>query len=148
MTLQELNQLQYLKREIEMWEQHLASDPLPGVPRSSPMAQESNRLIQGNIEKATQEYNRLVKYVSSVSDPLVLQAMVLHFIDGKTWVDTAAYIGVCPEYIQRVIKRYLERNKHQTQRIAERVERNLQSYPTFYPYPNHVGTKGTIQHNE
>ena len=51
MTLQELNQLQYLKREIEIWEQHLASDPLPGVPRSSPMAQESNRLIQGNIEK-------------------------------------------------------------------------------------------------
>lgn len=34
------------------------------------------------------------------------------------------------------------------ERIAERVERNLQSYPTFYPYPNHVGTKGTIQHNE
>ena len=113
MTLQELNKFQYLKREIEMWEQHLASDPLPGVPRSSPMVQEPNRLIQGNIEKATQEYNRLVKYVSSVSDPLVLQAMVLHFIDGKTWVNTAAYIGVCPEYIQRVIKRYLERNKHQ-----------------------------------
>lgn len=113
MTLQELNQLQYLKREIEIWKQHLESDPIPGVPRSSPMVQESNRLIQGNIEKATQEYNRLVKYVSSVSDPLVLQAMVLHFIDGKTWVDTAAYIGVCPEYIQRVIKRYLERNKHQ-----------------------------------
>ena len=113
MTLQELNQLQYLKREIEMWEQHLASDPLPGVPRSSPMVQESNRLIQENIDKATQEYNRLVKYVSSISDPLVLQAMVLHFIDGKTWVNTAAYIGVCPKYIQKVIKRYLERNKHQ-----------------------------------
>ena len=113
MTLQELNQLQYLKREIEMWEKHLASDPLPGVPRSSPMVQESNRLIQENIDKATQEYNRLVKYVSSVSDPLVLQAMALHFIDGKTWVNTAAYIGVCPEYIQKVIKRYLERNKHQ-----------------------------------
>lgn len=113
MTLQELNQLQYLKREIEMWEKHLASDPLPGVPRSSPMVQESNRLIQENIDKATQEYNRLVKYVSSVSDPLVLQVMVLHFIDGKTWVNTAAYIGVCPEYIQKVIKRYLERNKHQ-----------------------------------
>lgn len=114
MTLQELNQLQYLKREIEMWEQHLASDPLPGVPRSSPMVQESNRLIQENIDKATQEYNRLIKYVSSVSDPLVLQAMVLHFIDGKTWVNTAAYIGVSLQWVQTTIKRYLKRNKHQT----------------------------------
>lgn len=113
MTLQELNQLQYLKREIEMWEQHLASDPLPGVPRSSPMVQESNRLIQENIDKATQEYNRLIKYVSSVSDPLVLQAMVLHFIDGKTWVNTAAYIGVSLQWVQTTIKRYLKRNKHQ-----------------------------------
>ena len=98
MTLQELNQLQYLKREIEMWEQHLASDPIPGVPRSSPMVQESNRLV---------------KYVSSISDPLVLQAMVLHFIDGKTWVNTAAYIGVSPQWVQTTIKRYLKRNKHQ-----------------------------------
>lgn len=141
MTLQELNQLQYLKREIEIWKQHLESDPIPGVPRSSPMVQESNRLIQGNIEKATQEYNRLVKYVSSVSDPLVLQAMVLHFIDGKTWVDTAAYIGVCPEYIQRVIKRYLERNKHQTAAYSRASGKEFAIVPHFLPLSQSCGYK-------
>lgn len=109
MTLQELNQLQYLKREIEMWEQHLKSDPLPGVPRSSPEIQETNRLIQGIINKATQEYNRLVKYVSSISDPLILKAAVLHFVDGKTWVNTAAYIGMSPSCVQTMVKRYLKK---------------------------------------
>ena len=34
------------------------------------------------------------------------------------------------------------------ERIAERVERKLHPYPTFYPYADHVGTKGTIRHNK
>lgn len=112
MTVHELNELQWLTKEIEQIRQELAelesAARQPAAPRTSAPVRASRRdrmadyaagteRIRGILTErsmaAQAERERLEAYISAVPDSLTRQIMVYHFVRGYSWGRTARAIG-------------------------------------------------------
>ena len=112
MTVHELNELQWLTKEIELIRQELAelekAAGQPSAPRMSAPVRTSRRdrmadyaagteRIRGILTErslaAQAERERLEAYISAVPDSLTRQIMVYHFVRGYSWGRTARAIG-------------------------------------------------------
>lgn len=111
MTRKELMQLQYLKREIAMWERELEevmisseiSSPNIGgcgsQKASSPT--ESRALKKQDIidriknlkQNAEEEFKNLINYIESLEDSLMRQIIYYRCVKGFSWVWVAKKIG-------------------------------------------------------
>lgn len=131
MTLKELSQLYYLKREIAMDERRLeelrtkaASPPSPrldGMPqgaggesrveRFAVEAADLSAIIAAKREQCIHKRRRLERYISDIDDSLTRQIFTLRFVDGLSWVQVARRVGgsnteknvsvICYRYIKR-----------------------------------------------
>lgn len=112
MTVHELNELQWLTKEIELIRQELTelekAAGQPSAPRMSAPVRASRRdrmadyaagteRIRGILTErslaAQAERERLEAYISAVPDSLTRQIMVYHFVRGYSWGRTARAIG-------------------------------------------------------
>ncbi len=132
MTLSELSQLYYLKREIELDKQRLAelrsklyspfAPVLSNTPKSpcrSPhklendtvIANELEQLIRQKIERCNAERLKLEKYIETISDSMTRQIFTLRFISGLTWQAVAMKIGGnnTADSVRMICFRYLSR---------------------------------------
>ena len=129
MTLHELSQLYYLKREIEMDKQRLAelrfaaaspSAPnITGMPKGtsleSTLEQKCERvfrleaIIAAKIARCEREREKLEKYISDIPDSLTRQIFTLRFIRGYTWRQVANRCGGynTPDGVKKRCQRYL-----------------------------------------
>ena len=129
MTLHELSQLYYLKREIEMDEQRLAelrldaaspSTPnITGMPKGTHMEctleQKCERvlrlesIIATKIARCEREREKLEKYISDIPDSLTRQIFTLRFVRGYTWRQVANRCGGynTPDGVKKRCQRYL-----------------------------------------
>ena len=129
MTLRELSQLYWLKREIDEDEKRLAElreeaagVPSPagdGLPRSTEVHSRVERLALDIVEierviiekraRCVYERARLERYIAAITDSLTRQIFTERFIRGKTWQEVADAIGGNTEYsVKKVCYRYLE----------------------------------------
>lgn len=112
MTLEELSRLYHLNREIEMDYRRLqalrdgvwpggSSSGMPGghgMP-SDPVGERAAEIadlcgiIEAKIRQCLFERNRLERYITGVSDPLVREIMTLRFVNGLPWKQVAHCIG-------------------------------------------------------
>ncbi|MBQ2277770.1 MAG: hypothetical protein II333_04295 [Clostridia bacterium] len=114
MTLRELNQLQYLTREIRINRRRLLKlEHSPDTDPDDPMIRKIRAHIEGRIRRRTVECERLERYVNTVDDSLVRMAMILRFIDGLSWTAVAVQIGGgnTDDSIKKMVYRYLKENK-------------------------------------
>ena len=112
MTKRELSQLYWLNREIEddkykLEELRSASEggsvKITGMPhvtgesRSlenySVLIAEQAELIDAKVKQTIILYNRLNRYIATVSDSLTRQILSLRYVNGLTWDQVAAHIG-------------------------------------------------------
>lgn len=111
MTIKELSQLYYLNQEIQQEQQKLAElraaatsttariSGLPGVGSISDktaiaaMIADAEAVIRAKTELAVVEYNRLNRYIASISDSFMRQIISLRFINGLTWRQVAQSVG-------------------------------------------------------
>lgn len=112
MTIKELSQLYYLRKEIEMDRRRLRqleSRALPGSPSFSGMPgggmpsdkvgeyaaeiADLRGIIEAKHQQCLYERSRLERYIAGVDDSLVRQAMTCRFVEGMTWGQAARYIG-------------------------------------------------------
>ena len=127
MTLHDLSQLLYLRKEIAVEQRRLeelekAAEiqqvSLPNVPdirlqsMDSEILQEigqCKQLIEQSMKRSIQEYKKLILYISNIDDSMIRQIIFLRFIQGYTWVQVAAEIGGgnSPDSIRMMMKRYL-----------------------------------------
>lgn len=111
-TKRELSQLYYLSREIERDKrrlkelealaegatQHLTGMPIaPGhgdkISRYAVELMEIKEILQCNLRRYMIEYNRLLRYISSVEDSQMRQILTLRYLNGLTWREVAQSIG-------------------------------------------------------
>jgi hypothetical protein len=115
MTLKELSQLYWLRREIERDKKRLAeleasaysvgSPNLTGMPgggstetggpveRNALAIADLKRLIEQKLDRCVQERVRLEQYISGIPDSLTRQIFTLRFVDGKSWRAVAHGVG-------------------------------------------------------
>lgn len=116
MTVNELSQLYYLKREIKMDKERLeelrlqasapSSQNITGMP-SGGMPPGFNHKIEGyltdiielektiqyKMKKCINEQKFIEKYISTIPDSLLRQIFTLRFICGKSWRQIAFDVG-------------------------------------------------------
>ena len=131
MTLQELSQLYWLNREIELdvrrlrelQERALPGSPAAGGCTGSPAANDRvglcaaeladlESVIREKLRLALAERCRLERYIASVDDSLLRQVFTLRFVSGLSWRQVAAGVGGgnTEDACRKAVRRYLERN--------------------------------------
>ena len=130
MTICELSQLYYLKREIEMDRRRLEEleamllpkgTSIDGMPRMSRCERTAERYID-EIEKlrktiaekqtlCIRERRRLERYIASVEDSLMRQILTRRFVDGCAWKRIATEVGGgnTPDSMRKACMRYLHK---------------------------------------
>lgn len=112
MTLKELSQLYYLKREIEMDQRRLreldakampGAQVITGMPHGSNVADIVGRyaveiadlrgIIEAKQQQCIHERNRLERYIAGIDDSLLRQIFTYRFVNGLPWGQVAACIG-------------------------------------------------------
>ena len=128
MTLRELNQLRYLKKEISADRRRLheleqmatspSSPNLSGMPSGSGGNKIENYVVQiadlqalisEKIGRLLEEQLRLEQYIASVPDSYMRQIMTYRFIECRTWNGVAmALRGTTADACRVAVDRYLK----------------------------------------
>ncbi|MCD8340632.1 MAG: hypothetical protein LUC87_00565 [Clostridiales bacterium] len=132
MTIQELSQLYWLNREIELDKQRLAelrskaslrSPSLTGLPGGGDNSSSVERVaaeivdLQAIIDakhlQCIHERNRLERYIADIDDSLTRMIFRLRFVDGLSWQQVAASVGGgnTADGVRMRVKRYLEQGE-------------------------------------
>lgn len=133
MTLNELSQLYWLNREIEMDQERLAeleqkassisSPNLSGIPGGSNYFDNKiqryvaeivdlQMIIQAKQQQCIHERNRLERYISDIPDSLTRQIFTLRFINGLPWLQVALHIGGknTEDSVKKTCYRYIDKS--------------------------------------
>ena len=125
MTLRELSQLFYLKKEIEQEEQRArrlheratritsSNRPPCGIADKTAIAAEiadCETLIWAKINELMIITRRLTAYIHSIDDSLTRQIFELRFIDGKSWNEVADKCGGTESSVKKTCYRYLKKH--------------------------------------
>ena len=128
MTLHELSQLYWIKKEIRADERRLRvlrqsmGVPSPvsdGMPRSTDVHSRTERIaldiveleeiIQEKQARCLREQVRLERYIAAIPDSLTRQVFTERFIECRSWQGVASHIGGgnTAEGVRKVCYRYL-----------------------------------------
>ena len=130
MTIKELSQLYYLKREISNIERKIAkledeatdtSAKITGMPHSGKSGDKIGSIVSQidyyksarnkKLAECTSELIRLNEYISACPDSLTRQILEYRFIDGMSWKQVADQIGGTSEYaVKKTTYRYIKNN--------------------------------------
>ncbi len=132
MTLQELSQLYYLNREIEMDQRRLwalearvrpGAQALTGMPRGNSVSDivgdcaaaiaDLRGIIEAKQQQCIFERNRLERYISSIPDSLLRQIFTYRFVNGLPWGQVAACVGGgnSAESVRQAAHRYIKKRQ-------------------------------------
>lgn len=127
MTKEELNQVYYINREIEMWqrkleelrETELKAPELDGTPSGSqkgdPTGQKAieiagvEEIIDGLLVKLQIKRKEIYTYISGIDDSLMRQIVMYRCLSLCTWEEVAIYIGGrnTAESVRKMFERYI-----------------------------------------
>lgn len=126
LTLRDLSQLTYLKKEIKIEKNRLKLlenitqteefelPDLPQLPQNlSPKIAEEiescKKLIENRVEQSILEYRKLCEYVANIEDSMMRQIITLRFIQGMSWVQVAMELGGgnSADSVRMMVKRFI-----------------------------------------
>lgn len=131
MTLRELSQLYYLKREIAMDRERLAelaNRALPGAQVISGLPGSPNvgdklanyaveiadlrAVIEAKCRRCLAEQRRLEQYIAGIDDSFIRQIFTLRFVQGLTWRQVANKVGGknSAENLYKIAYRFVRKN--------------------------------------
>lgn len=128
MTIKELSQLYYLKKEIAKLEKQLqdlqdastrATVTVSDSPRSgrvsSPTALgadicELKTMLEDIRQQRIAEYKRLLGYINSIDDSYTRQVMTLRFVEGLKWEEVADELNTTSWSVKHLCYRFVDRN--------------------------------------
>jgi hypothetical protein len=141
MTVKELSQLYFLKREIEMdWmrleELRAKIDAVPspritGMPHSTTVESrvewyvaelvDLTADIKAKRKRCQREKRKLESYINGISDSLVRQIFTLRFEDGLTWDGIAKHFGrdYTAAYVRNISYKFLRGTKKNEKKEAK-----------------------------
>ena len=127
-TIKELSQLHHLNKEIEQDSRRLAEletaienyeSLITGLPHIKnieekiALAADVRSAIETKKQLCTEEYNRLMKFITSIDDSYIRQIFSFRYINGFSWLQVAMNIGGgnTEDSIRMAHKRYFEKQK-------------------------------------
>ena len=128
MTKNEINQVYYLNREIEMWERQLKelregglqSPKLNGMPRAGTTSDSTGDkateeadielLIENLLVRIQLARKRVYEYIDSLDDSLVRQIIMYRCVSLCSWEEVAIYVGGrnTADSVRKVFDRHFE----------------------------------------
>jgi len=132
MTLKDLSQLYYLKKEIEMDHHRIrgleaqlqpGSQKFSGLPHGAGFVDKMGTYVaqiadlKGIIEDKQRqcilEQKRLENYIAGVQDSFMRQILTYRFVNGFSWRKVAACVGGrnTDSSVQKAVQRYLKNNQ-------------------------------------
>lgn len=125
LTLHELSQFIYLKKEIETEKMRLmALENTTQSETNSPAFIKQNinletvqqildckRTIEKHAEQSILEHKKLSEYIAKIEDIMLRRIITLRFIQGMSWVHIALELGGgnSPDGVRMMVKRYLSK---------------------------------------
>lgn len=108
MTVWQLSQLYFLRREIAGDERRLANLRYEGG--SAESERELRAAIERKRDRCVRERLRLEEWISGVEDSLVRQILTHRFVDGCTWLQVAMRIGGgnTEDSVKKICYRYID----------------------------------------
>lgn len=129
MTLKELSQLYYLKRDIKDLKQRISglednatdtSAKMTGMPHTGKSCDKIGRcsaeiiyyksVLNEKLKEYTAEFIRLFNYISACPDSLTRLILKYRFIDGMSWPQVAAKTGISEYAVKQIAYRYIRKN--------------------------------------
>ena len=125
MTEKELQQVYFLRKEIDMWESKLNelsdikavrydSSGSHGSGTSDPVLQlvekrdQIRRIIADKQAESRTQEAEITKYIMTVDDSLIRQIMYKRHIELKSWPCIAKEIGSSPDSLRMAYRRFLK----------------------------------------
>ncbi len=127
MTLKELSQLYYLKKEIQLDTERLAElrqkstsagavqlgksksrSITSKIERYAEEIADLEAIIRSKQEQCIHERNRLERYIADIPDSLTRQIFKLRFIGGLSWGQVAAKTGNTEDAAKKACYRYIQ----------------------------------------
>lgn len=129
MTLKELSQVYYLKRDIKDLKQRISeleysitdtSAKISGMPHTGKSGDKIGHfsteiiyyksVLNEKLKEYTAEFIRLFNYISACPDSLTRLILKYRFIDGMSWNQVAAEIGISESAAKQIAYRYIRKN--------------------------------------
>ena len=131
MTIKELSQLYYLNREIEQDKQRIRELEIKatstivnisGLPHMKGISDKTaiaadiadlKAVVEAKNKMCIAEYNRLMRYITTIDDSYIRQILTFRYVNGFSWVQVAMHIGGgnTEDSIRKAHKRFLDKNK-------------------------------------
>ncbi len=128
MTLKELSQLYYMKKEIQLDTERLcelrqkstsagavqlgklskAQSTVSKIERYAEEIADLEAIIRSKQEQCMHERNRLERYIADIPDSLTRQIFKLRFICGLSWGQVAARTGNTEDAAKKACYRYIQ----------------------------------------
>lgn len=114
MTVEELSQLYFLRKEAAFDEGRLAEIDrwltlAPG--RLKPDLTELREIVAGKYSRCVSERDRLERFIDGISDPYTQRLFCARYREGESWtqiaLDMGGYVG--EDALKKVCYRYLEK---------------------------------------
>ena len=133
MTLNELSQLYYLKREVKSLRGKIlelesratnTSVRISDMPHGKSAGDKIGTIapqlalyraeLTRSLERCCTELRKLNAYITACPDSLTRQILTLRFVDGLTWNQVAARIGGTSEYaVKKIVYRHLRTERRE-----------------------------------
>ena len=130
MDKKDLSSLYFLNVEIQREKRRLAelesaatdtSAKISGLPHvgkktdKTALAAEiadTRSIIEAKVKASVVEYNRLIRYIETIDDPMIREIMRLRHLDGKSWRNVAKGLGGnnTEDGVRKAHDRFLKKN--------------------------------------
>ena len=100
-TLQQLDQLRALKREVEVLEYRVKESGDAGI----------RRRLEKRIRTAAHQEAMLEAYIARIEDSRLRQMFELRFASGMSWLGVARSLGVTEDSVKKAVYRYIRNAK-------------------------------------
>jgi len=111
MTKEEINQIYYLNKEIEMWQRNLKelqdgglqSPKLDGLPKGAKISDSTGDkgtqqadiklIIESLLRRVQMQRKEIYEYIDKLEDSLLRQIILYRCVSLCSWSETALYVG-------------------------------------------------------
>lgn len=111
MSNEELSEIFYLKREIQLLKREIKSvSSMQLFPEAYPARDELLDFLKQRISRCQAEYDRGLVFIQNIPDTWTQTAFRLRYEQGLSWPQVGLEMSLSPDCCRQMVHRYLKRH--------------------------------------
>lgn len=111
MSNDELSQLFYLKREIQLLQREIKCvSAMRLFSEAYPARADLLDFLRQRLSRCQAEYNRGIAFIQAIPDAWTQTAFRLRYVQSYSWAATGSKMGLAPDCCRQMVHRYLKRH--------------------------------------